>query len=152
MTIVVPDAKSCIVEISQIKSVTEFGSLVGVRLFRNCKLEVDFDAKTAKGQNVEEPTELKSILESEVATLIELTNLEPDLHLATHRLLDIKLLLHLLLANPHYGKEAQKPLEDEVTELIEKLLSMDSVQVVGGCQGYYRKLQEDFAGRFGQEP
>lgn len=35
--------------------------------------------------------------------------------------------------------------------MIEKLLGMDSVQLIGGCQGYYRKLKADFGDRFGQK-
>lgn len=105
ITVSIPDTKVCAVEIKQAKAVTEFSSLVGVRLFRDCVLDVDFEAKTAKGQKKDDTDVLKAIFEGEIANLIDLLAIEPDLHLATHRLLDLKMLLHLLLANPHYGQE-----------------------------------------------
>ena len=53
--------------------------------------------------------------------------------MATHRLLDLKMLMHLLLANPYYGMEPQKSLEEDVHKLLETLLDMDTVKVIGGC-------------------
>lgn len=79
-------------------------SLEGVTLFRSFSLQIDNSSVSVVSQDQEESlvSNLVSVLTQEFSTIKELTDFEPGLQFATHRMLDLKQLLFNYTCNPWY--------------------------------------------------
>ena len=139
-------------------------------MFRLFHVIVNADGQVAVAPQEEDKDNfmqnMAEILSTEYKNISEVTDFEPDLVLATHRLVDIKLLQCKYMKNPLYPKitgtkdikisdDGQKwidqdpeSIKSEIEKHVTQLIKLEQGQI--SAKKYYEKLLKDFNSYFAE--
>ena len=109
--------------IKQKNEITKFESLERVRLFRSFALDFDLDSGSSEPVDTQDDFigNLSEMISTEYQNIKELTDFEPGLKFALHRLLELKMLEYHYLKNPLYIWNSS--ILNDHKEVVESLIS-----------------------------
>ena len=137
------------ISIKQKATKNQFESLERVKLFRSFSLELDLD--NGSFEALETPDDfiknLSEMIQTEYQNIKELTDFEPGLKFALHRLLELKMLEFEYLKNPFYLFESSiEDNKDLIEQYIEDLIALEQSEI--NAKLYYKKVRENFEEKY----